>query len=115
MPSPPYYGGLFHGRDISSSHPLARICPSYWWEWVAQNNRKDYPVILYLYKNGKRIEEAQHYSDEVGISGSMLDQGGRTLLVYLGEGDTLALHCENCMAGIYATTFCVSLSTFDIV
>ena len=37
------------------------------------------------------------------------------MLVYLGEGDTLALHCENCMAGIYATTFCVSLATFDIV
>ena len=45
------------------------------WSLVAQNDRRDYPVILYLYKNGKRIEEAQHYSDEVGISGSMLDQG----------------------------------------
>ena len=45
------------------------------WSLVAQNNRRDYPVILYFYKNGKRIEEAQHYSDEVGISGSMLDQG----------------------------------------
>jgi hypothetical protein len=40
--------------------------------------------------------------------------GGRTLVLHLDRGDTLDLYCEDCSADIYDTTFCVTLSTFDI-
>ena len=39
--------------------------------------------------------------------------GGRTLVLYLGLGDTVSLYCADCMAGIFYTTFCVSLATGD--
>ena len=38
IPSPPHYRDLFHRRDISTLHPLARICPSYWWECPWQSD-----------------------------------------------------------------------------
>ena len=66
-------GGLDIETGIfTSPHPGSYTVT---WSLVSQNDRWDYPVIIFLFKNGKRIEEAQHYSDEVNISGSMLDQG----------------------------------------
>ena len=48
IPLSPYYGGFFHGKDISSPHPLARICPSYWWEWSGGDkivHGRGYPLM----------------------------------------------------------------------
>merc|ERR1712037_714424 len=85
------------------------------WSTFASDDFGDHYVALYLYKNGERIDESHHQSYNSGPSGFVYDQGGRTLVQYFALGDTLELYCENCGAGIYATTFCVSLSTFDIV
>ena len=37
------------------------------------------------------------------------------MMVYLGEGDTMELFCDDCTAGVYHITLCISLTTFDIV
>ena len=39
--------------------------------------------------------------------------GGRTLLVHLDSGETLDLFCEDCQAGVYGITVCISLATKD--
>ena len=41
--------------------------------------------------------------------------GGRSIVVYLGLGDTLQLYRDVGSGEIQYTTFCVSLTTFDIV
>ena len=41
--------------------------------------------------------------------------GGRTMVLYLAEGDTLQLYWSGGHGEIAHTTFCVSLTTFDIV
>ena len=41
--------------------------------------------------------------------------GGRTIVVYLGVGDTVQLYRGGGAGGIEHTTFCVSLSTSDTV
>jgi len=70
---------------------------------------------IYLQKNGESIQESYHHSyyygnDRVG------EQGGRTLVVHLDLGETLQLYRDSDYSGeIYYTTFCVSLTTFDIV
>ena len=37
------------------------------------------------------------------------------MVLHLDQGDTLQLYCDDCTAGIGYTTFCVSLTTFDII
>ena len=61
------------------------------------------------------IQESEHVSRYSGPSGHVSDQGGRTLVLHLDRGDTLDLYCDNCSAYISSTTFCVSLSQFDVV
>ena len=39
IPSSSKSGGLFHGRQISCSHNLARISAFYWWEWADQDSQ----------------------------------------------------------------------------
>ena len=41
--------------------------------------------------------------------------GGRSIVVYLGLGDTLQLYRDVGSGEIQYTIFCVSLTTFDIV
>merc|ERR1711892_356421 len=85
------------------------------WSLAADDDAGDHSVVIYLRQNGQKIEESRHYSDYSGPSGQATNQGGRTLVLHLDMGDTLDLYCDNCSAYIYRTTFCESLSTFDII
>ena len=87
-------------------------------------------VYIHLQKNGETIQESQHTSVYYGPSEYVYDQGkflsiyiitvyyvigGRTMVVYLAIGDTLQLYRDGGTGDIVFTTFCVSLTTFDIV
>merc|ERR1711892_154200 len=84
------------------------------WSLTADDGYTDSLVRIYLRQNGQKITESVHYSYYSGPSGYVRDQGGRTLVLHLDMGDTLDLYCADCSANIYWTTFCVSLSPFDI-
>merc|ERR1711892_1053928 len=106
-------GGLDIARGVFTS-PLAGSY-TVTWSLAADDDAGDHSVVIYLRQNGQKIEESRHYSDYSGPSGQATNQGGRTLVLHLDMGDTLDLYCDNCSAYIYRTTFCESLSTFDII
>merc|ERR1719317_100679 len=83
------------------------------WSILAGDGTGERAVSIFLHKNGEVVEESQHLSSYTGADGYVYDQGGRTLVLYLGLGDTVSLYCADCMAGIFYTTFCVSLATGD--
>jgi hypothetical protein len=85
------------------------------WSLAAANEADEYWVAIHLRKNGVRIEESEHESHYTGTSGVVLEQGGRTFVIHLERGDTVDLYCRRCEAGINFTTFCVSLSQFDVI
>ena len=104
------------GLDISSGiftsgHPGTYTAT---WSLASINDAGDHYVQIHLRKNGSMIQESRHVSYYTGSSGKTDDQGGRTLILHLERGDTLDLYCDNCSAGVYDTTFCVSLSQFDV-
>merc|ERR1711892_847830 len=106
-------GGLDIARGVFTS-PLAGSY-TVTWSLLAIDDHPDSDVVIYLRQNGQKIDESQHESGYSGPSGRVHDQGGRTLVLHLDMGDTLDLYCYDCSARIYYTTFCVSLSTFDII
>merc|ERR1711992_316115 len=74
-------------------------------------------VHIFLQKNGERIPES-HHNSYYGGDDHVNEQGGRTMVLYLGIGDTLQLFRSdvNQEGGyMFNTIFCVSLNTFDIV
>jgi len=83
------------------------------WSLYADDNSGEDTVSIYLHKNGEMIKESRH--DSFNAGGYQGDQGGRTLFLPLELGDTVSLNCHRCNAGIVFTTFCVSLTTPDIV
>merc|ERR1711935_770420 len=57
-------------------------------------NHNGHAVLLYIFKNEVQIDASQHYSSyksESSDSGFVRDEGGRTLILDLEEGDTLVL------------------------
>jgi len=107
------------GLDISTGVFTAPHGGSYTvsWDTQARLNRWE-AVSIYLQKNGVTIEESLHnsyYGDN--IDDHMNEQGGRTLVLHLDLGDTLQLYRDKLShpGDIAKTTFCVSLTTFDIV
>jgi len=105
------------GLDISTGIFSSPWPGSYTVTWglIAYGGAGEHFVDIYLRKNGKKVQESHHTSHYDGPSGSARDIGGRTLVLYLVRGDTLDLYCQDCSDGIYYTTFCVSLTTFDII
>ena len=83
------------------------------WSLRAANDAGEEVVNIHLRKNGQTIPDSWH-SSYCG-SKNVGDQGGRTLVLHLETGDTLDLFCNDCSAGIFYPTFCVSLTTFDII
>jgi len=83
------------------------------WSLLAAVGTGEFAVTIYLRRNGEIVEESRHLSSYTGADGYVYDQGGRTLVLYLGLGDTLSLYCGDCSAGIFYTTFCVSLATVN--
>merc|ERR1711892_966180 len=81
------------------------------WSLMAGDGFGNSQVQIYLRQNGQIIGDTVHQSHYSGPSGREDDQGGRTLVLHLGMGDTLDLYCQYCSAEIYNITFCVSLST----
>merc|ERR1712013_129018 len=104
------------GLDISTGVFTAPHGGSYtvYWDTIAGLDSGE-DVQIVLQKNEETIEESRHVSQYTGPSGSVRDQGGRTMVVYLAVGDTLQLYRDYGNGGIARTTFCVSLTTFDIV
>ena len=80
----------------------------------AHNDAGENYIVIFLRKNGEWIYESKHFSWYTGPSGQVHDQGGRTLHLHLNPRDTLDLWCDSCSAGIADTTFCISLSQFDV-
>lgn len=108
------------GLDISTGVFTSPWPGSYTvtWSLMAKNFQGENAFLIRLRKNGKEIVESLHASELTGQSGYTYDQGGRTLITHLDTGDTLDLYCDRCdrgSAGVGWTSFCVSLSTFDIV
>merc|ERR1712013_441513 len=81
------------GLDISTGVFTAPHGGSYtvYWDTLAAVDGGEY-VRIFLQKNGEYIEESKHLSSYTGPSGKVQDQGGRTIMVYLGVGDTLQLY-----------------------
>merc|ERR1719477_198766 len=104
------------GLDISTGVFTAPHGGTYTvsWDTGADLDQGEY-VYIYLFKNGVSIQESKHYSYYGGPSGGVDEQGGRTIIVYLGVGETLQLNRSGGSGGIRSTTFCVSLTTPDLV
>jgi len=88
------------------------------WSLFSSNNNYDHSVDIFLLKNGVSVGEESrhkseytpsHYSRYTGPSGTVYDQGGRTLIIDLLLGETLSMWCEDCSAHVYDVIFCVSL------
>jgi len=107
-----------HGLDTSTGVFTAGFPGTYTvtWSLSIYDNAGDYYVYIYLRKNGATMDESLHSSQHYTTDGSswVRDQGGRTLVLHLGRGDTLDLYCQDCAAIISYTTFCVSLSQADV-
>merc|ERR1712013_17323 len=103
------------GLDIESGVFTSTWPGSYTVTWSLHcgNDAQDPTVNIYLQKNGNNIKESKLDSYFTG-DGHVGDMGGRTLVLHLNRGDTLQLYCDDCSAGVYFTTFCVSLTTFDV-
>jgi len=100
-------GGLIPATGIFTS-PYTGIY-SITWSLSASNSAGDKQVLISLRKNGVYVgEESDHQSQYTGESGFVVDQGGRTLIIYLLLGDTLSMFCDNC-PGVFSVNFCVSL------
>jgi len=69
---------------------------------------------IFLHRNGDRIEESRWMSGATGGSkgARQYDQGGRTLILYLGLGDTLELRTHTMTGALYGLTFCLTLSGY---
>jgi len=84
------------------------------WSLTAGNDAGDNYVSIHLHKNGASVgAESLHYSSYTGASGRVSDQGGRTLILHLDMGETLAMYCDDCSAHVLYVNFCVSLVQFD--
>merc|ERR1711935_239313 len=82
------------------------------WSLTASNDAGDNHVGISLHKNGASVgAESYHYShwDYTGASGRVQDQGSRTLIIDLLEGESLSMYCEDCSAKVFNVNFCVSL------
>merc|ERR1719320_2065284 len=81
------------GLDISTGVFTAPHGGSYtvYWDTTAGLDSGE-NVDIFLQKNGESVKESEHYSSYYGNSGGVWDQGGRTIIVYLGVGDALQLY-----------------------
>merc|ERR1719481_1030561 len=89
-------GGLDIASGVfTSSHP-----GSYTVTWALQAivDAVDDAVYIYLQHNGQNIGESRHLSYYSGPSGQVEEQGGRTMVLHLDQGDTLQLYCQDCTA-----------------
>jgi len=105
-----------NGLDINTGVFTAGCAGTYavTWSLTASDDHGDHYTHIHLRKNGAIIDESRHSSYYTGTSGLVFDQGGRTMWLHLDRGEYVDLYCSDCSAGIYHTTFCVSLGQWDI-
>jgi len=106
-----------HGLDISTGVFTAGYPGTYIATWSLATGEfgvGDHAVNIYLRKNGATIRESKFETVYQGSSGKVHNQGGRTLVLHLGRGETLDLNCEDCHGAIGYISFCVSLSQADV-
>jgi len=85
------------------------------WHLHADHGHYDHKVLVYLRKNEEIIPESKIDSRFTSnVTGSVVDQGGRTLLLHLKDGETVDLVCEECLTGIWDITFCINLIHADL-
>merc|ERR1712007_331691 len=102
------------GLDISTGVFTAPWGGSYTVSWDTQAGLDHGKYVdIYLQKNGDDIKESRHFSS-YGGDNYVREQGGRTMVLYLAVGDTLQLYSGG-SGIIWLTTFCVYLTTFDVV
>merc|ERR1719312_1086735 len=104
------------GLDISTGIFTSPYPGSYTVTWGLKAGVKyTQEVSINLKHNGNSIEESRHDSYYTG-SDQLYEQGGRTIILHLDMGDTLALYKgPGSYSEVYSVTFCVSLSTYDII
>merc|ERR1719312_2180585 len=104
------------GLDISTGIFTSPYPGSYTVTWGLKAGVKyTQEVSIDLKHNGNSIEESRHDSYYTG-SDQLYEQGGRTIILHLDMGDTLALYKgPGSYSEVYSVTFCVSLSTYDII
>merc|ERR1719317_1718911 len=90
------------GLDITTGVFTAPLGGSYtvYWNLVAQVHSETYSEI-FLQKNYENIWVSRTFSKFTGPSGLLLDQGGRTMLLHLGPGDTLQLYRDKSNATLF--------------
>merc|ERR1719186_1405361 len=71
-------------------------------------------IFLRLRKNGEPLADTACLSRNTG-AGEVSEMGGRTMILHLDRGESFDLFCDDCTAGIYHTSFCVTLTQFDVV
>merc|ERR1712236_138764 len=116
------YSSLFYSStnvngadlDVSTGLFTAGWAGTYTVTWSGSATVDGHDLYIFLQKNGEDIEDSRTHSYIGGGFSDIVDQGGRTLVLYLDRGDTLSLFCDDCSDGIGHVTFCVSLSNFDI-
>jgi len=67
-------------------------------------------VYVFLYRNGEDVGGHGHWYSHNGNSATVHDQGSRTVILYLKEGDYIQLRTagDNFTGELYALTFCAS-------
>merc|ERR1711915_347812 len=80
------------------------------------NDPGENTVEIHLHKNGHSLGDATRYdSYYYGSSGIVYDQGGRTAILHLERGETVALYCDDCSAWVFDILFCVQLEEPDVI
>jgi len=99
--------------DRSSGLWTAGCAGVYQVSWSVQMSVRRYETNrIYLYRNGIRVAESYHnaYNGDSDSSSSYTDEvGGRTMLLSLKKGSTLALRLDTYQETIYHIVFCVNL------
>merc|ERR1712243_65587 len=67
-------------------------------------------VYVFLYRNGEDVGGHGHWYSNNGNSATVHDQGSRTVILYLKEGDHLQLRTDGINGELYALTLCASLA-----
>ena len=114
-----YYSSNVEGASLdiksgifTAGHPGTYMVS---WSMETQNTAGNTGIYIFLRKNGAEVNGSRTASYNIIGSGTMYEQGSRTVFLHLDRGDTLDLFGEETSSKFYLTTFCVSLAQFDVI
>jgi len=107
-------GGLDTGRGVFTT-PCAGTYTVTWSLHTSNYYQGGQQAVLYLYKNGVKVDESKHVSslDRLGDDNEYKyrdDEGGRYLNLFLDQDDEISLRSYSGEASLYNIMFCVGLS-----